>query len=373
MIFLKIGNYTNKGDGLMLHAIVNRLSKSEKLVSLTRLASYENRARLGLYQAWWFQSLTPAKNRLIADLLPSIFKTKYGIVTEKEITAFMDASGFAYGDQWGEKNTKYTADLVEHFKKKGGKTILLPQSLGSFKDEKVKNQFLRIVKNTDLIFARDRSSYEFAQEAAGGAEHIKLAPDFTGDLKGINSGFDPDSRRACIIPNHRMIDSTDDKIGPAYLPFLKNAFLIFEELGLKPFVLVHEKVDHEVAIKLQKLLNKNIEVIQNDHPLILRDVISKCHIVLSSRFHGLVSTLSQVVPCIGTRWSHKFERLMEEYQCQDYLLSPIVSTDELKKKITELNEGPVREVVIKNIKQTRDLHSELNDQMWKEIETLINS
>lgn len=373
MIFLKIGNYTNKGDGLMLHAIVNRLSKSEKLVSLPRLASYENRAKLALYQAWWFQSLTPGQNRLLANLLPSMFKSKYGIVTEKEITTFLDASGFAYGDQWGETNTKYTADLIEHFKKKGGKTILLPQSLGSFEDAKVKKHFLRIVENTDLIFARDRSSYEFAQEASGGAEHIKMAPDFTGNLKGINSGFDLFSRRACIIPNHRMIDSTNDEIGPAYLPFLKNAFLIFEELGLKPFVLVHEKVDHVVAMKLQKLLNKDIEVVQNDHPLVLRDVISKCHIVLSSRFHGLVSTLSQVVPCIGTRWSHKFERLMEEYQCQDYLLSPLDSIEILKKQIKELNEGPQREKVIKNIKQTRDLHIELNNQMWNEIETLITS
>lgn len=372
MIHLKIGNYTNKGDGLMLHSIVNRLSEKEKITVSPLVADYLSRAKLGLYQTLWFESLSPWQNNLIKSLFPSFIKKKYGIVSEDDITAVIDASGFAYGDQWGADKVKAMADKAERWKKQGKKIILLPQSLGSFHKPEVKKHFLRLVKYADLIHARDKTSYEYAQEAAGNVSHIKQAPDFTGSLKGVKPDwFDAQERQACIIPNHRMIDSTDEKVGPSYLPFLKNCYESFYRRGMNPFVLVHEKVDLEVANELQRLIGKEIKVVYDDSPLVLRGIIAQCHIVVSSRFHGLISTLSQGVPCLGTRWSHKFERVMEEYQCENYLISPLDNWESIEEKIDSLNQSPTREKVVQQIQNTVKHHQALNNQMWEDVERVL--
>jgi colanic acid/amylovoran biosynthesis protein len=372
MIYLKIGNYTNKGDGLMLHAIINRLGEQTDLVCLSQVADYKVRARMGLYQALWFESIPTFQNQLLANAFPSFLKIKYGLVADGEFDAVIDASGFAYGDQWGEPKIKMTADKVERWKKEGKKIIFLPQSLGSFKKPEVKKHFLRIVEAADLIFARDKTSYEYATEAAGNVGHIRQAPDFTGALRGKKPDwFEAKERMACIIPNHRMIDSTDDQVGPRYLPFLHETYEAFEKQGMHPFVLVHEKVDYDVALQLQKSLGKKIEIVYDDSPLVLRGIIAECHIVLSSRFHGLISTLSQSVPCLGTRWAHKFERVMEEYGMEDYLVSPLDAPEQIMEKIMRLDQSPTRQEAIDSISSTVAQHQALNNQMWEEVEKVL--
>jgi len=356
----------------MLHAIVERLSSKEKITVSPLVADYPTRAGLGLYQNLWFESLPAVGNSMLSGAVPSFLRKKYGLTAEQDVSAVLDASGFAYGDQWGEKKIKLTADRVERWKKQGKKVVFLPQSLGSFHKPEVKKHFIRLVEAADLIYARDKTSYEYAVEAAGQQQHIKQAPDFTGALKGRKPDwFEAKERQACIIPNHRMIDSTDDQIGPRYLPFLKECFLTFESLGMSPFVLVHERVDHEVAMQLQNSLGKNIKVVYDDSPLVLRGIIAECNMVLSSRFHGLISTLSQTVPCLGTRWAHKFERVMEEYGVEEYLISPLDDPRKVMEKIVRLDQSPSRDLAIQSISDTVQHHQALNDQMWQEVESLL--
>lgn len=372
MIHLKIGNYTNKGDGLMLHAIVNRLGEKVNLSVLPKVADYKRRATLGLYQSFWFESVNAVGNDIISKSFPSFLRKKYGLIVEDDIDAVLDASGFAYGDQWGAKKVKYMAEQAARWKKDGKKVILLPQSLGSFEKPDVKDHFLKLVDNTDLIYARDKTSYEYAMHATGNGAHIRQAPDFTGALTGVLPDyFTPKQRQACIIPNHRMIDSTDEQVGPRYLPFLKNIYNIFTELDMDPFILVHEKVDHEVALQLQDLLGKKVKILYDDNPLILRGIIAQCFMVLSSRFHGLISTLSQGVPCLGTKWSHKFERVMEEYGATDYLVSPLDSKESLFEKIKKLDEETTRSQVVNSIKTTVEDHKKRNNKMWEEVEAVL--
>lgn len=372
MVHLKIGNYTNKGDGLMLHAIVERLINKTDLTLSPLVAEYKKRAKLGLYQTLWFESLNNASNQLITKGFPDFLRKKYGIVAEHEIDAVLDASGFAYGDQWGEKKISIMANKAKKWKSQGKKVVLLPQSLGSFQKPEVRDNFLKLLDNVDLVFARDKTSYEYATGLNWKKEIIRQAPDFTGALKGTApEWFKPTARQACIIPNHRMIDSTNDEIGPRYLPFLKACFENFEKLDMSPFVLVHEKVDHDVALQLQEMLGKNIDILYDESPLVLRGIIAQCYIVLSSRFHGLISTLSQGVPCLGTRWSHKFERVMEEYGCADYLISPLDAPEEIFDKIKQLDEPETRAKVLESITNTVAHHQNLNNQMWEEVEKVI--
>ena len=84
---------------------------------------------------------------------------------------------------------------------------------------------------------------------------------------------------------------------------------------------MHEgQKDAELAQQINGLLTQPIAIHSYQSPTEIKGVIGTAHLVISSRFHGLVSALSQGVPAIATGWSHKYEMLMQEYGCSELLL-----------------------------------------------------
>ena len=61
--------------------------------------SYEARARLGLYQKASLRKYGFQWGYLLS-LMPPKLRGRFGIVTDHEIDVVLDASGFAYGNQW---------------------------------------------------------------------------------------------------------------------------------------------------------------------------------------------------------------------------------------------------------------------------------
>ena len=89
---------------------------------------------------------------------------------------------------------------------------------------------------------------------------------------------------------------------------------MIENLGYKPYFLIHEaKMDRKVAEAINQKLIIKLPIIQEDNPLYIKGMIAKCKAVVTSRFHGLVSCLSQAIPCLSTGWSHKYETLLKDY------------------------------------------------------------
>jgi colanic acid/amylovoran biosynthesis protein len=78
-------------------------------------------------------------------------------------------------------------------------------------------------------------------------------------------------------------------------------------------VLVHEERDRELADRLAHEAGLSDPVAQFDDPLELKGILGACAFSVGSRFHGLVSALSQGVPCLGTSWSHKYRELFDDY------------------------------------------------------------
>lgn len=358
----------------MLHAVKQQLQEWEPSYMLTadlKVGSFKQRNQSGIHHLAYQQSnKIPFAGETIssvATLIPKSIRKKYRIVLESEVDAILDASGFAFSDQWGAGDTERMAARCLRWKKQGKKSILLPQAFGPFTSERIKQAFRQIIDSVDLVFTRDEISYKHISQLSVPMEHIKIAPDFTNLVQGIAPAYINDlAGRPCIIPNYRMIDKTESTVSTTYLTFLASSIEHLLKQGMKPFILIHERNDAELGAQLQAHVSQTIPVIKESNPLHLKGILGKCYLVIGSRFHGLISALSQGVPCLGAGWSHKYQMLFKSYSCLDLLVDVNNLQDSLEKVDSIIHE-PTRSRVIEAVAQEAKRQKSLSRQMWVEV------
>ncbi|BDA72019.1 hypothetical protein RIVM261_005180 [Rivularia sp. IAM M-261] len=372
--------FENKGAELMLHAVVQKMSEwNEKNIVAIRpkVGSFRQRSPLGLYQLLWSDKKFPligSSLNSFLNLIPQKTKNSFGLVTYSQIDAVLDASGFNYSDQWGAEKSAVMANLAKKCRKEGKKVILLPQAFGPFENTQVKKAFIEVVKNTDLIFAREAISYKYLMELGIESSHIKIAPDFTNLVKGtVPDYFDTSFKRACIIPNIRMTDKTSEEVKNRYIYFLETCAKIFLEKELKPFILVHDTEDSGLAFRIQKKFGESLEIISERNPLYIKGILGNCYAVVSSRFHGLINALSQGIPSIASGWSHKYQMLLKDYNCPECLIASISSEEEIKQKIDLITDEPNRSLLLERLEYASQEQKKLTSNMWEEIYNLLSN
>lgn len=65
---------------------------------------------------------------------------------------------------------------------------------------------------------------------------------------------------------------------------------------------------------------QNIQVVNGLDAVQTKGVIASSYMVISSRFHGVANALSSGVPCLASSWSHKYQKLLEEFDQGDCLV-----------------------------------------------------
>ncbi len=235
----------NKGAELMMVAIREHFKDHHPNVRLAvdaGFGKYEDRAKYGL---WYNPRIKKFGRSLISlKLSPRSFMRTMGIINEREIYALLDASGFAFGDQHPTERAKRFADQVADAKRSGQKVILLPQALGLFEKPAIRDAFSRIVRYSDLIYARDSISLQDIQDIIGHDNRVRPAPDFTNLVKPKLSFGTDKSRRVCIVPHQRMIEKANSKKeADRYLPLLASFIRFASEANLEATLMVHGKED----------------------------------------------------------------------------------------------------------------------------------
>ncbi|MUL35712.1 polysaccharide pyruvyl transferase family protein [Gloeocapsopsis dulcis] len=374
-------NFFNKGAELMLHAVkqqIHQWDRNNTLSAHLKIGSFEKRRQAGINHLAWAswrdrKSYEGSIANFTASLVPKSIRKKYAITLESEIDVILDASGFAFSDQWGSAKAERTAEVCSQWKKQGKKIILLPQAFGPFTSESIKGAMIKIINNVDLIFARDELSYEYLHELAVPLENVKIAPDFTNLVRGVEPEYIEDlTDRPCIIPNNRMMDKTSSAVSNQYLSFLVASIKHLLEQGLEPFILIHEANDFALAKQLQSQVSPTVSLVQEENPLHLKYILGKCHLVISSRFHGLISALSQGTPCLGTGWSHKYQMLFKSYDCLEVLVNFEDSLEENLSKLDLIIHQPTRAKIIESIEHAANHQKELSQKMWVEVKQLID-
>ena len=270
--------------------------------------AYAERAQYGLLQKVALNGW--GRSRLAVELMPDAFRRAFGLVRDDDVEVLLDAAGFAFGDQHPAQRTIDFARRVEAAKQAGKKVILLPQALGPFQRPPIREAFARIVAAADLVFARDDVSMQHAQEAAGAANHLKQASDFTNLVKPALSVDSDASKRVAIVPNERMIEKAESEDeAAAYVPLMVQCIRAVVDHGLQPALLIHGQNDRPLAETIQQEAEHEVTLHEETDPVALKRFLGESHLVIGSRFHALVGALSQGVPAIGTSWSHKYEML----------------------------------------------------------------
>lgn len=360
--------FVNKGAELMFFAIIQQLQKefgekiqicmepsNRKPLDVIRERGIIPKMPLELpkgFNAYALQSLIPS----------SLYGKDF--IKENKIDYVIDASGFAFGDHWGTKKAgKRMANHIRRWKSQGKKVIMLPQAFGPFTEKSLINKMNVIINNADLIFARDKVSYENLMALSKGSSNIYLRPDFTNLIVGKTPGyFDSSKLEVAIIPNYKMISGKTDK--STYVNFLKNCVEIVHEIKLKPFFLMHDNLRDPLLTKeVNSLLDNPIEIIDEDDPLFVKSIIGKSKFVICSRFHGLVSSLSQCIPTLTTGWSHKYKMLLEDYDSLESFINVDITKAELKTRLLAIVNNSHQ--IKKKLLEHSDKNKDRSREMWR--------
>lgn len=345
--------FVNKGAELMLHAIqaaVGGFGRPVRLVMETSPRATKKQIRAAGLQA----------------------KSRFGLfgdVAESEVDMILDASGFAYGDTWGAKKANRRMGAhIRRWKQAGKTVILLPQAFGPFRVPELRKEMAVIFKEADRVYVRDSVSLRHVQGIHSGPNLIQQ-PDFTNLVAPIQPK-NPNwyAERVAVIPNIKMIEAVP-KGGPGYIDTMAGILAAIRKEGREPFLLLHEAdKDVEVAKLINATQSVPLKVVAETHPLLIKGIIGASYAVVTSRFHGLVSALSQGVPCIATSWSHKYEELLAEY---GYPQGLIGKETDAEARVVHLLDPATQDAERAHLATQAKRYKEDTKRLWTEIAAML--
>lgn len=292
------------------------------------------------------------------------------VVNPAQTDVVLDASGFAFSDQWGGAPAKNLYRKMQRFYRRRQLLVLLPQALGSFDETSVALWCKRLFSRASLICARDSQSKRFAAPLAAEST-LRQYPDFTiGIAPLLPADVELPPRFAAIVPNMRMLDKSHE--GELYIRFLRRAADRIKDRGGNPIFVIHDAKEDRQVIQLMGEDYKDIRVLTHSDPRVLKGILGRADFVIGSRFHALVSSLSQGVPCIGAGWSHKYPELFADFQCPELLIADLEHLEALDHAIEALTTAQQRTQLSEKISTAATALKARVDVMWQEVFALVD-
>ncbi len=350
--------WVNKGDRLMVNSLYQELGQRYYLpvplwnmVPASRFYSPVNMYKMGIQSIKRFFQY---RSHGTPDVL-------------------LDGSGFQLGDPWAKMSSALSMRLMfyQHYKKKGVKLIMLPQSMGPFKNPIVASNAAGIMQLADLVFVRCNESKKYALSVGCPESKLFVAPDYSNMVAPILPQENW-SNTVCLVPSMRMMDKTSKDLKNSYLKAMYLLIDLIRERGLTVCLLVHQEEDRKIAEDINKNLPEKIRLV-DPLPREAKGILASCRAVIASRYHSIVSALSQATPVIGTGWTHKYQALFDDYNSGDYLLKDFDSSPEIEALLDRVLDEENRSALIKtlqergdyNRKRTKEMYSRLVDTIEK--------
>jgi len=362
----------NRGAELMAIAVSERIRRSfpgARIAVSPEFGAPADRRKYGFLDTTEFSGRRLGRLKTLA--LTAVGRWRRNTVKSSDVSIVLDASGFAFSDQWGAARVDQIVQLMSRRHRRHQTYIMLPQALGPFNKPAVAEKSRQLFGRAELICARDRQSYASVKELIDHAG-LRLYPDFTVDVSPVEGAdLSLPGRFVAIVPNYRMLDKGE---GEAYLEFLHQALITTKELGLQPAFVLHDaEEDRRVISLVSDRFAEQIPILTDADPRVLKAILGAATFVIGSRFHALVSSLSQGVPCIGAGWSHKYPELFADFACPELLLSDLSDVDSLRAKIQILSEDATRAPIATRIGEAALTIKQRTATMWEEVEAIIRA
>ncbi|MDE1173265.1 MAG: polysaccharide pyruvyl transferase family protein [Parvibaculaceae bacterium] len=368
-------NFENKGAELMLRATQEHFASvpNLKLALPFRIGSPAQRNSAGLLHLLALHREPPLLNTVIDTaswFVPGAIRRRLGVCRPAEMSGLIDASGFLYSDQWPIGNLELQARKAARFKAGGKPVIYLPQAFGPFKSERARDLVATIVQHSDLVFARDKISYEHLVGAAGQQPQIRIAPDFTNLVEARITKTIPDNV-VFIVPNARMIDKSPPAVAERYVSCLAQVASSARDAGLDPVIMIHDAIgDRAVGESVQKLLGQPLAEMTHPDPQVLKGWLAQARGVVGSRFHAIVSALSSGTPAIALGWSHKYGELMADYGLAHLNLG-VQDEEKLQAAIAAWADRDQYEKQKQDLKLASNKLKAMTKDMWKAVDDML--
>ena len=280
----------------------------------------------------------------------------------------IDVSGFQFSDQFNlsENDIKEWKLLLSGYKKQGSKVCFLSQAFGPFEQIESQKAMKVVEEYSDLIVAREQVSLDYLKGMNISDSRIKCFSDFTSLVDGIvPKQYAHLYNAVCIIPNTQMTRKVMTL--NEYLEVIKNIANTCITAGYKLYLLNHESGDDErLAYKCQNYIGNDIEVVTGLNALEVKGMISTSYLCISSRFHGVASSLNTCVPCLSTSWSHKYLELYKDYSIEDMVLS-LDNKDFMSSKILRYLDSENNRAVRKKLEQIKPIVQQQARDMWNAV------
>lgn len=251
--------------------------------------------------------------------------------------AFVDISGFAYGDAWGPGPARSVGPAVARARELGAPVVFLPQAWGGFQRAETADAVMELLGDErTLLFARDERSESHLVAAGIRADRVSTRSDivFAFDEGTAEDGEAHLRAMGCpsgdgpvvgIAPNMRVYERTpgagEDNVHVRALAHL--AAHCVDRLGAHVVLLPSECApvdrgddDRRLCSMVSALSGRPGRCHTSAawvSAATARAAIGRCDYVVASRFHALVFALSQSVPCTAVGWSHKYAELMTSF------------------------------------------------------------
>lgn len=234
--------------------------------------------------------------------------------------------------------------------------VLLPQTYGPFKDEKLRNLAQRIVRRARMSWARDENSYEVLKELAGkqfDPERHRCGVDMAFGLRSLPPRIslpqkladllDEESRRSPLIGlNVSGLIFNDPELAASRYGFMadyRKSKLSFVNTVLRetdatvvliPHVMAqhgHYESDPKACETIynqvpQEMKHRIIQAPSSLNQSEVKWVISKMDWFCGTRMHSTIASLSSGVPTATVSYSDKALGVFKTCGQQDYVIDP---------------------------------------------------
>lgn len=377
-IEIREAGFLNKGAELMQRAICARLAVDlphARLVMQPNPISAPRARRVAagflhkaVYRRFGIDWARPA------FLLPTGVRRRLDLVLDRELDAVLDAAGFAYSDQWGTHKVRRLAAASRRWAEQGTQLVLMPQAFGPFDHPEGAAAIREVVRNAALVFAREETSHAYLAAAGVDMTRVRIAPDFTNLLPGLplpgaNGRYDG---RVCIVPNARMLDKVSSDGAAKYTQLLAAITARLASQGMDPYFLIHEDADdRSIAVDVCQATGLDLEIVDKLDPQHCKWLLGRAAWVLGSRYHALVSALSQGVPVLAAGWSHKYQTLLTDYAADQWMLDVSATEAEWEGKVSALCYPAERDVIAAGIAARATQLRAASESMWRQVLEVI--